>query len=188
VAQVDNRDGGESYAASAGYEPTRASKFRVADQPPPLPAPAYGNDGFGIGDEAGLRMLAALETLTSLEPDYSDDLAAEASVTIIESAGYHAVAEALAGDAYDGRPLQALLRNEANRPDLLLNGYETFLGDGEEATVEIVEVGHAFDAPEPPRAARPTHTASLAERLAAANGRDANAPQSRFFKALSDGS
>ena len=52
-------------------------------------------------------MLAALETLTSLEPDYSDDLTAEASVTIIESAGYDVVAEALAAmpptDARCGR-------------------------------------------------------------------------------------
>ena len=94
-----------------GYEPTRPSRLRGAgDEPPPLPPPAAdGGDGFGLADEDGLRMLAALETLTSLEPDYSDDLTAEASVTIIESVGYDIVAEALADAAADGRSLRALL-------------------------------------------------------------------------------
>ena len=42
----------------------RRCRSRDADDP----------NGFGAADEDGLRMLAALETLTSLEPDYSDDL------------------------------------------------------------------------------------------------------------------
>ena len=128
-------------------------------------------------------MLAALETLSSLEPDYSDDLAAEASVTIIESFGDDVVAEALTGDT-PNRPLRALL-HEDKGPELLLNGYETFLGPGDEATVEIVECGTAFaedtagtDHPE-------TQPSSLAERIAAVAGR--GGAGSRFFKALSGG-
>jgi hypothetical protein len=189
VGQNEDRDGDAGYGPFAGYEPTRPSKLRTAGEPPPLPAAsAEDGDGFGNADEDGLRMLAALETLTSLEPDYSDDLAAEASVTIIESVDYDVVANALAGDAYDGRPLRALLREEADRPGLLLNGYETFLGAGEEATVEIVEVVPSFDAPEPARATPTALPATLAERIAAATGRGGPASGSRFFKALSGGS
>ncbi len=113
----------------AGYEPTRPARLRGAtDEPPPLPPPVDDADGFGSADEDGLRMLAALETLTSLEPDYSDDLTAEASVTIIEAAGYDVVAEALARDPADGRSLRALLQGRDEPPRLLLNGYETFGG------------------------------------------------------------
>ncbi len=84
-------------------------------------------------------MLAALETLTSLEPDYSDEIAAEASVTIIECAGYDAVAEALGGDAGDGRSLRARLHDFVDAPDPALHDYDDFSGPGDEATVEIVE-------------------------------------------------
>lgn len=128
-------------------------------------------------------MLAALETLTSLEPDYSDELAAEASVTIIESAG-HVVAEALGAEA-SRRPLRALLHGDDQAPELLLNGYETFTGPGDEATVEIVEVTPdlgAFEQSAEPPSTQPT---SLAERIAAVTGR--GAAGSRFFKALSGG-
>ena len=75
-------------------------------------------------------MLAALETLTSLEPDYSDDLAAEASVTIIEAAGYDAIADALAARSRRRPPVRSLLRQRDEPPKLLLNGYETFVGRG----------------------------------------------------------
>ncbi|MFA5898873.1 MAG: hypothetical protein WC829_07135, partial [Hyphomicrobium sp.] len=133
--------------------------------------------GFGGADEDGLRMLAALETLTSLEPDYYDDLAAEASVTIIEAAGADVVAGAFSPDEPDDRPLRSLLRADPE-PALLLNGYETFLAPGEEATVEIVQVDPLFDDRRPcTRAAQP---ASLSERIAAATGRGG-----RFFRALS---
>ena len=55
--------------AAFGYEPTRPARLR--EEPPPLPVPtADDGEGFGNADEDGLRMLAALETLTSLEPDY----------------------------------------------------------------------------------------------------------------------
>ncbi|MCZ7595728.1 MAG: hypothetical protein M5U16_13140 [Hyphomicrobium sp.] len=168
-----------------GYEPTRPARLRGSGaEPPPLPPPASeGSDGFGTADEDGLRMLAALETLTSLEPDYSDELAAEASVTIIESAGHDIVAEALGAET-SSRPLRALLHGDDQVPELLLNGYETFTGPGDEATVEIVEATHdfaAFEQSAEPQAAQP---ASLAERIAAVTGRGAG---SRFFKALSGG-
>lgn len=167
----------------AGYEPTRPSKLRQVGEPPPLPPPAERHvDGFGTADEDGLRMLAALETLTSLEPDYSDDLTAEASVTIIESFGDDAVAEALTADP--NRPLRALLEEDRG-PELLLNGYETFVGTGDEATVEIVEIGEPFAEDESATEGPATQPASLAERIAALAGR--NAPGGRFFKALSGG-
>ena len=128
-------------------------------------------------------MLAALETMSSLEPDYSDDLAAEASVTIIESFGDHAVAEALAADT-PRRPLRALLKEDRG-PELLLNGYETFVGSGDEASVEIVEIGESF-AEDVPTTERPTvQPVSLAERIAAVAGRGTSG--GRFFKALSGG-
>lgn len=180
VATRSDDRAGESLVA--GYEPTRPSKLR-ADAPPPLPPPAERHsDGFGTADEDGLRMLAALETLSSLEPDYSDDLAAEASVTIIESFGDDVVAEALTSDM-PNRPLRALLREDKG-PELLLNGYETFLGPGDEATVEIVEIGAAFA--EDTAGTEPAiQSTSLAERIAAVAGRGATG--SRFFKALSGG-
>ena len=168
----------------AGYEPTRPSKLRRADEPPPLPPPAERHsDGFGTADEDGLRMLAALETLSSLEPDYSDDLASEASVTIIESFGDDVVAEALTADM-PNRPLRSLL-HEDKGPELLLNGYETFLGAGDEATVEIVEIGAAFAEDAAGTEQPAPQPASLAERIAAVAGR--GAAGSRFFKALSGG-
>ena len=168
----------------AGYEPTRPSKLRRVDEPPPLPPPAERHaDGFGTADEDGLRMLAALETLSSLEPDYSDELAAEASVTIIESFGDDAVAEALAADM-PNRPLRALLQEDRGS-ELLLNGYETFVGSGDEATVEIIEIGQSL-AEDTPATERPTtQPVSLAERIAAVAGRGASG--GRFFKALSGG-
>jgi hypothetical protein len=169
---------------SAGYEPTRPSKLRPIDEPPPLPPPAERHsDGFGTAGEDGLRMLAALETLTSLEPDYSDDLTAEASVTIIESFGHDAVAEALEPDT-PNRSLRSLLQDERG-PELLLNGYETFLGSGDEATVEIVEIGEGFDDDVPPSERPTTQPVSLAERIAAVAGRRTSG--GRFFKALSGG-
>jgi hypothetical protein len=160
--------------------------LRKPGEPPPLPQRDAGDpNGFGAADEDGLRMLAALETLTSLEPDYSDDITSEASVTIIESAGFDAVADALAVEAAAGRSLRSLLTARDEPPTLLLNGYETFAGAGEEATIEIVEIDHSFDGPRPAEQAAPSHPSTLAERIAAA-GR--GAAGGRFFKALSGGS
>lgn len=174
-----------------GYQPTRPARLRPLDgEPPPLPPPASLTDGgFGEADEDGLRILAALETLTSLEPDYSDDLAAEeASVTIIESAASGNWTDGFGADAAAARPLRDLLRQSDQadyEPGLLLNGYETFLAPGDEAVVEIVEVGHHFedaDVAEPPTRSPSHQPTSLAERIAAATG-----PSGRFFKALSGG-
>jgi hypothetical protein len=68
---------------AGAYESARRPKLVGAarSEPPPVPGPP---DGFGNAAEDGLRMLAALETLPSLEPDFGDDLADEATVTIIE--------------------------------------------------------------------------------------------------------
>ena len=127
-------------------------------------------------------MLAALGTLTSLEPDYSDDLAAEASVTIIEAADADVVIA-----AFDGAELRRPRSPAPALADkaLLLNGYETFLAPGDEATIEIVEAAVAPDATlsDSGIAALPksaTQPASLTERLAATAG-----PGGRFFRALS---
>lgn len=171
---------------SAGYAPTRAAKLRTPDNtPPPLP-PAATDDAEGFGSDAGdgLRMLAALETLTSLEPDYSDDLAAEASVTIIDAAGHDLVAAAFSAEPDDYRARRRRLEPQAASPEssLLLNGYETFLGPGDEAIVEIVEPAEADDAPAAPVKSSSAQPASLTERLAAATG-----PGARFLKALSGG-
>jgi hypothetical protein len=174
--KIDHRD-----APAPGYEPVRPPRLRADATPPPLP-PRCDNDGegFGSADEDGLRMIAALETLTSLEPDYADDLPAEeAAVTIIDAIDEDAVAEALGtGDA---SPPRTLWQGDGSGPTLLLNGYETFTGMGEEASVEIVEVGPTFDAEPAPEARPAQQPASLAERIAAAGrGR-----RGRFFKALS---
>jgi hypothetical protein len=68
---------------AGAYHSARRPKLVGAarSEPPPVPLPS---DGFGNAAEDGLRMLAALETMPSLEPDFGDDLADEATVTIIE--------------------------------------------------------------------------------------------------------
>lgn len=148
------------------------------EAPPPLPRRYFeSEDSFGTAEEDGLRMLAALGTMTSLEPDYTDDLASEASVTIIEAMGDELVADALAGGT-----LRSRLREQREpEPPLLLNGYETFAGPGDEAEVEIVEPARQFDAAPPPLP-RQRQAPSLAERIALATG---GAAGSRFYKALS---
>src|SRR5262245_48996900 len=114
VAKVVRRNKAidEANALLAAYEPTRAAKLRTSAQPPPLPTAAdEASGGFGAADEDGLRMLAALETLTSLEPDYAVDLAVEeASVTIIESFDHDAVAHVLG----TGEPLERYRRSAAD--------------------------------------------------------------------------
>lgn len=167
-------------APAPGYEPARAAKLRGrAAQPPPIPQ-TRPEAVFGASQEDGLRMLAALQTLTSLEPDYSDDLAAEASVTIIETAGSFASGDPVAGKATGPRPLRRQI-DENGEPQLLLNGYETFLGPGDEAIVEIVEISRPQEEPQTvSEQPCPTQSASLVERLSNATGRG-----SRFFKALS---
>ena len=181
VAQVSGRDENiYGFDFDPGYKPTRPPRLLTPNPgPPPLPrVESLEPDGFGAADEDGLRMLAALETLTSLEPDfyYSEDPTAEASVTIVETAG------AFPADVGEGRPLRRPIEGaQSDGALLLLNGYETFLGSGDEAIVEIVEVSHNFDTPEqPPPLPRAAQPSSLVDRLASATGRSG-----RFFKALS---
>jgi len=185
------KDRGRASAGSAPdavYNPTRPARLHPADEPPPLPKPAESDpDGFGTADEDGLRMLAALESLTSLEPDYSVDLAAEASVTIIEVSGAAGLADA---DVFGDLPVRPqrtpFPREDAPPIRHFPSGYDPFDGAAafvdEEATVEIVDVPRAIeegDAPGPRQAPQP---ASLSERIASVAGRSAGG---RFFKALS---
>jgi hypothetical protein len=162
----------------AGYAPTHPARLvHAAAEPPPLPS---GDRIFGGQDEDGLNMLAALETLSSLEPDYADDIIAEASVTIVECADedlVQALAQERRGAPSPLRPPPAPASHQ-----LLLNGYENFLSPGDEAEIEIVEIAHTFEPTEHTVAER-TAPASLAERLAAAAARQR--PTSRFLKALS---
>ncbi len=114
-----------------GYAPTRPSRLRNPGEPPPLPQPGADDPyGFGAADEDGLRMLAALETLTSLEPDYSDDLTSEASVTIIETAGFDAVADALAAESPAGRSLRSLLRERDESAEAAVERLRNLRGRG----------------------------------------------------------
>jgi hypothetical protein len=179
------------------YVPRRPPKLANADAMPP-PLPPEPEPTFGAAVEDGLRMLAALETMTSLEPDYSGDhdFAAEASVSIVDATGHEIVAA-----AFGAEPVQTSFRHASayDEPGLLLNGYETFLGPGDEAIVEIVEISPVLDgvaaeptqSAEPGQSAKPAQSAkptqsdsvqptSLTERLAAAAG-----PGGRFLKALS---
>ena len=93
------------------------------------------------------------------------------------------VAEALYGR--HAQSAAAVAAAEDKGPELLLNGYETFLGAGDEATVEIVEVGAPFAEDSAGTEQPTTQSTSLAERIAAVAGR--GAAGSRFFKALSGG-
>lgn len=179
--QDDDASGGRSARpfAGGGYKPTRKSRLRpAAMEPPPLPAvaPQMEDDGdrFGDAPEDGLRMLAALETLTSLEPDFCDDLTAEASVTIIERVGHDPHDMEAAGA--DSRSLRARLQDMGDYADD--DGDETgpYRTLADEAVVEIVEIGdvaadfaEAVEEPQPP---------VVGERR---RGR----ATSRFFKALS---
>lgn len=165
--------------AGGGYEPTRKPRLRpAAVEPPPLPAAAPEievGDRFGDAPEDGLRMLAALETLTSLEPDFCDDLAAEASVTIIERVGHDPLdMEAAGGDA---RSLRERLHDVGHYED---DGDETgpYRSLADEAVVEIVEIDDvAADVEGPTDEPQPA---------VAGEGRRGRVT-SRFFKALSGG-
>jgi hypothetical protein len=131
-----------------GYRSPRKPKLRAAagPRPPRLPGPGEDQkfDEFGTAAEDGLRMLAALETMPSLEPDFGEDLTAEAAVTIVERTG----ASDGAGSDRDiaspqkvrGRSLRVRLGDMANPFDADADYNAALLGPIEEATVEIVEV------------------------------------------------
>lgn len=175
--------------AAAGHTPPQ--------QPPPVPSPPeIDPDAFGSDDEDGLRMLAALGAMTSLEPDYSsdsaDEFSGEASVTIIEAtampapAGPFGVAQrrqhllkpSLHPDGYSP------LANEPAEPEFAVGTDESCATAlmREEATVEIIYPDQAVQrsvGATPTRAEKP---ASLQERITAVAGRSAG---SRFIRALS---
>jgi hypothetical protein len=153
------------------YDPVRLPRLKGVAQaspdlePPPLPASvSAAHDGFGAAAEDGLRMLAAIETMDSLEPDFSDDPAGEASVTIIERSPFDAA------EPRDTPPsLQGAARRQASASDSGSGERPTYLGPLEEAVVEI------FEGPGPaPVAAGPRRQKSRPV------GR-------RFFKALTGG-
>ena len=128
---------------SAGYQPAREPKLRgpVVTEPPPLPEPSpLSRPGFDFGEaeEDGLRMLAALETMDSLEPDFCGDFVTEASVTIIERADV--TLEEEEPETAPAGSLRARLGGIGEAPDIDPEEYAAYLSDVEEATVEIVEV------------------------------------------------
>jgi hypothetical protein len=151
---------------AAGYQPARKPKLRapVVTVPPPVPAPpAAPSTGFAFGDaeEDGLRMLAALETMDSLEPDFCGDDVTEASVTIIERADAEAHPAEEAVELPAGS-LRARLVGIGEAPDIDPDEHAAYLCDVEEAIVEIVDVAPArpepmaaMEAPPPPVAPKP---------------------------------
>jgi hypothetical protein len=130
--------------SAAGYQPVRKPKLRahVVTQPPPLPAPPTPEPPdliFGAAAEDGLRMLAALETMDSLEPDFCGDEATEASVTIIERADMAPEPEEDA-ELLPAGSLRARLGGMGEVCDIDPDEHAAYLAEVEEATVEIVEV------------------------------------------------
>jgi hypothetical protein len=133
-----------------GYRSPRKSKLRAPAQPRPprLPKPGedYLLDEFGSAAEDGLRILAALETMPSLEPDFGDDPSAEAAVTIVEHTGVSSRGtsdkDVASAQNVRGRSLRARLGEMARPFDADADFGPALLGPIEEATVEIVEVRH----------------------------------------------
>ena len=110
-------------------------------------------DGFGEADEDGLHLIAALETLESLEPVFGDEIDAEASVTIVHRTEPAAETDPWIYPATDGeeaplkvRPARSLrdrLGRIVRAPDPSPDPEETaveapFIGFVEEATVQII--------------------------------------------------
>jgi hypothetical protein len=144
VASDDKRNRKARPSRAAGYKSARKPKLRgiTLIEPRPLPSAAPPKDldsRFGEAAEDGLRILAALETMQSLEPDFGDDLAAEASVTIIE----RAVPSDAGADQDEAAPAGSLrdrLGNAGVAPDIVADEYAAYQGPVEEAVVEIIEV------------------------------------------------
>jgi hypothetical protein len=162
------RDNRKARRRRAGtYDPLRRPRLRgpAAPEPPPSPVASEAETDssalFGEADEDGLRMLAALETMSSLEPDFGDDLTGEAAVTIIERAPFDA------GPPRDAR--SARFGAEGEEPDVDAAGHAIYCGPVEEAEVEIVD--------------KPSQAPS-AERRPRKQGRPV---AQRFFKALTGG-
>lgn len=164
------------------YSSVRKPKLRAAALvvPPPIPAvtaPPELTQGFepeideAEPEEVGLRVLAALESMPSLEPDYCGDLTAEASVTIIERADAGAP-EREPRYAEDHASLRARLDDMGEAPDVLPDEYAAYQGPIEEAAVEIFE--------------RPANGQNAASAPGASEPSDLSV-RHRFFKALAGG-
>lgn len=95
---------------------------------------------FGEAAEDGLRMIAALETMPSLEPDCTDIFVAEAAVMIVERMA-QVVEEEEPRDMAHARAgsLRARLRNADEAPEISADEYAAYRSHVEEATVEIVD-------------------------------------------------
>src|SRR5262245_58066897 len=129
---------------AVGYQPARKPKRRDpgVTAPPPVPEfPTAPSTGFRFGDaeEDGLRMLAALETMDSLEPDFCGDEVTEASVTIIERVEIEGPPVEEPVELPAGS-LRARIDGIGEAPDIDPDEYAAYLSDVEEAVVEIVEV------------------------------------------------
>ena len=125
---------------AGAYQSARRPKLVGAarSEPPPVPLPL---DGFGNAAEDGLRMLAALETLPSLEPDFGDDLADEATVTIIDRRSDPVADPAPARAARaPARSLRSRLEDVGGAPAVGADETAGFPVTAEEAAVEIVDV------------------------------------------------
>ena len=160
-----------------GYESSRDPRLKgpAAPEPAPEPIPKAAPAPAGLDDPAllgegvddGLRILAALETMESLEPDFCDDPGGEASVTIIEGGSpfeaHDEDADAAPADA------RAAYRGATRKvPDTDALRHAAYRGPIEEAVVEI------FDGPAPaPAAAGPSRKKKKARRVT-----------QRYFKAL----
>ncbi len=163
---------------TATYGPVRDPRLRepVAPEPGPEPPPLStrtlseipADQDALLGDaEDGLRILAALEAMESLEPQFCDDVAGEASVTIIERATPFDMPLPL--DA-DGAPEESAGGGPPKAPDIDAARHAAYRGPIEEAVVEIYEVpGAALELPGPRREKK---------------GRPVG---QRFFKALTEG-
>ena len=130
--------------SAAGYQPVRKAKLRahVVTQPPPVPeqrTPEPPHLIFGAAEEDGLRMLAALETMDSLEPDFCGDEVTEASVTIIERADMATEPEEDA-ELLPAGSLRARLGGMGEVSDIDPDEHAAYLAEVEEASIEIVEV------------------------------------------------
>ncbi len=160
---------------SGSYDPVRGPRLKgpAASAPPPLPAgapPAVDADDpalFGEALEDGLRILAALETMESLEPDFCDDLAGEAAVTIIERvASFDELPPPLSPSPAPAKLPPARQPKAREAPVVDADDYAAYHGPVDEAVVEI------FEGPAP----TPARTSSRRKQ-----GRPKG---HRFFKAL----
>jgi hypothetical protein len=170
----DNDQGDETRSRlRSGYSSPRKPKLRTAvpQKPPRLPEPyeGYESDDFGAAAEDGLLMLAALETMPSLEPEFGDDPTAEAAVTIVEQTRTRSGSPD--GHPVSPRPmprrsLTARLGDVTTQFDAEIEPDVGLLGPTEEATVEIIDVRRGASESEiAPRAGSPTPSTRNGRRL-----------------------